>query len=99
MAKQIGKIKITGTINELVFYKMYGEYYVKMKSSLKSNRVKKDPAFKKTMAYAELLAKASKIASKLYNNLPEKEKGIKVFRKITGKVMIELKRGQSEFDP
>ena len=85
-------------MNELVFYKMQGAYYVRMKSSLKGNRVQKDPAFKKTMAYAKLLGKASRLASKLYAVLPEKEKGIKVFRKITGEVMRELKKNESGFD-
>ena len=92
MAKQIGKIKITGTIDELVFYKMNGAYYVRTKSSLNGKRIKKDPAFAKTMAYARLLAKASKIASKLYHMLAENEKGIKVYRKLTGEVMRELKK-------
>lgn len=98
MAKQIGKIKITGTIDELVFYKMSGEYYVRMKSSLNGKRVKKDPAFRKTMKYAKLLGQASQLASKLYKALPVKERGIKVFRKITGEVMKELKKRRGEFD-
>ncbi len=92
MAKQTGLIRITGTIDNLCFYKMDGKYYVRTKSSLSGKRVKKDPAFKKTMTYARLLAKASQIASKMYKILPKEEKGIKVYRELTGAIMKELKK-------
>jgi hypothetical protein len=34
MAKQIGDIKITGTYDNVTYYKMDGEYYARSKSSL-----------------------------------------------------------------
>jgi hypothetical protein len=92
MAKQAGPIKFTGTIDNICFYKMYGEYFVRRKSSLEGKRVKKDPAFKKTMQHAHLLAKASKIASEIYKNIKKEDKNIKTFREIVGKVMRELKK-------
>jgi len=45
VAKQIGATKITGTIQNICFYKMEGQYYARQKSSLTGKRVKKDPAF------------------------------------------------------
>jgi hypothetical protein len=96
MAKQAGPIKITGCYDNICFYKTGGMYYARMKSSLTGKRVKKDPAFRRTMAYAGLLGQASKIASTLYRNLPgeKKEKGF--FKKLTGQVMRLLKEGKKE---
>lgn len=48
---------------------MDGKYYVRAKSSLTRKRGRKDPAFKKTMHNAAILANASKIASALYKEL------------------------------
>ena len=94
MAKQAGAYYITGCFDNLCFYKMEGKYYVRMKSSLKGKRVKKDVAFKRTMQYAGLLADASSIASSLYKMLPKESKGIAVYRMLTGKVMKLLKDGK-----
>src|SRR4051794_9381680 len=95
MARQAGAFLITGCIDNLCFYKMEGKYYVRMKSSLRGKRVKKDLAFKRTMEYASLHANASKIASALYRELPKEEKGIAVYRMLTGKVMKFLQDGKS----
>lgn len=46
MAKQIGPVFITGTIGDICFYKMDGQYYARMKSSLSSKRVKRIKAGK-----------------------------------------------------
>jgi hypothetical protein len=96
MAKQIGPIRVTGTVQNLCFYKMEGKYYVRAKSSLNGKRVKKDKAFKQTMAYANLLARASKIAAAFYRKLTKEERGLKIYRELTGKVMQELKKIDSE---
>ena len=91
MAKAAGNIKITGTVDNICFYKLDGEYFARSKSSLEGKRVKNDPAFKRTMAHAQLLAHASKIASGIYKNVSEEDKSIKTYREIVGKVMKELK--------
>lgn len=93
MARQSGDILITGTIENLCFYKMEGKYYVRAKSSLKGKRVKADPAFKKTMYYAGMLANASKIASVVYKKLNEEQKAKGLYRKMTGEAMQLLKTG------
>ncbi|MRG45165.1 hypothetical protein GFS24_08565 [Chitinophaga sp. SYP-B3965] len=93
MARQIGIKKITGTKGNITFYKMNGEYYARMKSSLKGKRVKKDPAFRLTMMYAGWLKKASKIASVVYRALPEDEREHHQYRTMTGIAMKMLKAG------
>jgi hypothetical protein len=96
MAKVCGPVKFTGCIDHLCFYKMEGEYYVRMKSSLTGKRVKKDPRFKLTMIYAGILAKASKLASVIYKEYPDEMKGKGVFKQLVGAVMQLLKAGRPE---
>ena len=91
MAKQSGVHKISGSVEDICFYQMDGQYYARKKSSLSRNRVLHDPAFSKTRAYASLLARASKIASVYYHTLPAAEQNLQVYRRITGEVMRVLK--------
>jgi hypothetical protein len=45
MAKQAGEIKIKGTIGNLTFYKMGGQYLVRQKADLTQERIKSDPKY------------------------------------------------------
>ncbi len=92
MAKQIaGLCFLEGTIDDLTFYKMEGQYYVRVKSSLSSKRVKTSPEFKWTMIYARLLARASKIGSAVYNGLPPGWRQFWMYRSFTGEAFTLLK--------
>ena len=93
MGRQSGNIFITGTIGNLCFYRMDGQYYVRLKSSLTGKRVKKDPAFKGTMYYAGLFGNASGIDSEVYRALPPSSKIKGLYRKLTGMAMQLLKEG------
>lgn len=75
MAKQSGERVLTGTYDNVTFYKMEGRYYARMKSSLTSKRVKKDPRFGRTMELAGLFGRANKIASAVYKVLPAEQRG------------------------
>lgn len=96
MAKQSGAHTITGTVDNLCFYRMEGKYYVRTKSSLTGKRVKKDPVFARTMHYANLLARASVISSALYKQLAAAQKVKGFYRKITGEAMRLIKEGLTE---
>jgi hypothetical protein len=93
MPKQTGQNPFTGRRGNLQGYRMAGKYYVRIVSSLTAKRVLKDPAFKRTMQFAGLLGKASKIASAIYRLLPEREHGF--YRKLTGMAMQLLKQGKT----
>src|SRR5687768_6602432 len=95
MAKQVGPFLITGTIDQVCFYQMGGGYYARAKSSLNRKRVKKDPAFRETMRYAELMGKASVTASIVYRALPEDQKAKGLFRKLVGRVIRLLKENKT----
>lgn len=96
MAKQIGPYSITGTVDNLCFYKMEGKFYVRSKSSLSGKRVKKDPVFKQTMFYAGLLSAASTIASGIYKQILADDKVKGLYRRITGEAMQLLKAGNNK---
>ena len=48
MAKQIGEYKIKGTVGDITFYKMEGEWYARRKSGLSRERVKRAKEFMRT---------------------------------------------------
>lgn len=93
MAKQTGPNPFTGRRGNLLGYRMGGQYYARIISSLTAERVLSDPAFKQTMQQAGLLGKASKIASGIYRLLREREHGF--YRKLTGMAMQLLKQGRA----
>jgi hypothetical protein len=96
MARQTGEIKITGTIEHLVFYKMHGAYYIRMKSSLSSKRFWKDEAFEGSRKSCTLLSRASRLASLFYKSHPKQNRAKGLFNEMTGRVKLWLKEGKEE---
>ena len=95
----MGKLKnigITGTVGNICFYEMNGQFYARSKTSLTGKRMKRDPAFQQAMLNAGLFGRASVIASVVYRLLPAKEKGISKYRNVTGMAMRLLKGGMQE---
>jgi hypothetical protein len=77
---------------------MFGKPFMRSRSSLTGERVKKDPAFHKTRQNAAVMAKASPIALKVYALVPLQHKKHKLRCKLTGEVMAWLKYGWEETD-
>jgi hypothetical protein len=96
MAKQSGEIKLSGCLNDLCFYELEGQFYVRRKSSLTGKQFRNDPAFAGSRRSAGFLAEASPIASLLYQRLPPEEKGRPVFQQITGQVKRLLVAGRDQ---
>ncbi len=48
MAKQKSLFKVQGTLDDVTFYQLDGQHYIKKKTQLDGNRVKNDPAFQRT---------------------------------------------------
>ena len=92
MAKQIaGLCRLEGTFDQLTFYKMDGQYYVRVKSRLTSERVKTSPEFHRTMYLASLMARASRIGSQIYKALPPGWRQFWMYRSFTGEALLLLK--------
>ena len=96
MAKQIGEIKIVGTFADITFYKMDGQYYARMKSSLTGKRVKRDPMFARTMQSARRLGRGSQLASKVYRSLPRTEQVYPLYKELKRIAVLGLKNGKGE---
>lgn len=96
MARQIGNIQITGTIEDFCFYKMQGQYFVRRKSTLASQRFWKEEAFAGSRRSAGLLGQASSLASTLYRRLPKEKRGRAVYQKLTGIVKRLLSEGWND---
>jgi uncharacterized protein YbcI len=95
MAKIVGGVPppFMGTRDNLTIYLLKGEYVIRTKSSLTAKRVKRDPAFAKTMKYAGWLKQGARIASRIYRQIPADERIHKQYRQLTGKAMSLLKEG------
>ncbi|ANE49498.1 hypothetical protein [Flavisolibacter tropicus] len=98
MAKQVGPIFITGTIDGIIFYKLGNTYYLRSKGDYKSaKRMRKDPNLKRTMANADQFGIASKIVKyPYYRNLPKEVRKFGLFAKLTGMVKRWLQEGKSK---
>jgi hypothetical protein len=96
MAKRTSYINFVGTINNLCFYRMWDKYFVRMASSLTAKRVKTDPRFATTRLYAGLMARASKIGSIIYKQLPIDFRQFWMYRAFTGEALKMLKTGTTD---
>ena len=95
MAKQIGIFKIIGTIGDVTFYEMDGQFYARKKSSLDGKRVKKDPRFKRTMEEAIGFGKASTAAQAVYWALPEEMRVHGFYGRLTGRMRKLMRAGRT----
>jgi hypothetical protein len=85
-----------GTYCGLCVYQMYGKDRVRKASSLTGKRVKEEPAFKNTRAWAGRLANASRLAGAVYDMLSPCRKRFYLYRKFTGIAMKLLTAGATE---
>jgi len=93
MAKQIGFVKVRGTIGGITFYKLNGGYYARRKTSLCKERVLRDAAFAGSRRSSVLFGAASKLAKIIYGRLPIKKKGHGVIGKLTANANRMLHEG------
>jgi hypothetical protein len=96
MARQIGDIFITGTIDDITFYEMEGKGYARRKSSLTGKKVKRDPRFRRTMQSAHRLARGSQLASRVYRSLPRPAQEYALFKELKSMAIRAIKEGRDE---
>jgi hypothetical protein len=96
MGKQVGPDYITGTVGDRTYYKLNGQYLVRAKSTLSRRRVKRSPAFRRTMEYAGWLAQASKVASEVYRMIVRERRRVETYRAMTGMAMGFIKEGMDK---
>ena len=96
MAKQIGAIKITGTIDDMTYYKMMGEYYARRKSSLTRKRFFKDKCFEGSRRSSERFGLGYQLASLVYNRIEKEKRVNKLYVFMAKWAIAMLKRGMSK---
>ncbi len=97
MAKYVGgALPPTGTFGNVTVYKMWGNYYMRSKSSLARKRVLKSKAFEKTRVCAGQFGQAQRIGSAIYQALPADIKERWLFRAIAGEAASLLYKGKTE---
>jgi hypothetical protein len=99
MARQAGPLFITGTIDDMVFYKMGDKYYMRLKGE-------PTPATKKRMAQAEHypvlcrrkqeFKQAAQWVRSWYYTLPKAVRKHGLFGQLTGKAVRWLRAGKTE---
>ncbi|ANE49445.1 hypothetical protein [Flavisolibacter tropicus] len=98
MAKQVGPVFITGTIDGIIFYKLGDTYYLRSKGDYKSaKRMRKDPSLKRTMANAERFGVAARMVKRVYyRQLPGTVRKPGLFARLTGMVNKWLYQGHTK---
>jgi hypothetical protein len=97
MAKQVGPLFITGTIDGIIFYKLGEQYYIRSKGCYKSAKyMRRDPRLKRTMQKAAQFGQASDITKEVYyRHLPREVRKHGLFGKLTGRVNGWLQQGKT----
>jgi hypothetical protein len=97
MARQVGPLFITGTIDGIIFYKLDDQYYLRSKGDYQSGKqMRKDKRLKRTMEKADQFGEASKLTQSVYyRHLPKALRKHGLFGKLTGLVNGWLQEGKS----
>jgi hypothetical protein len=97
MAKQVGPLFFTGTIDGIIFYKVGDKYYSRSKGSYKSAKhMRRNPKYKRTMENADRFGMASTLVREVYyQHIPKALRKRGVYGKLTGKVRDWLQEGRS----
>ena len=98
MAKQVGDIKITDTIDVICFYKMEGKYFVRMKSSLTAKRFWRDKAFEGSKRSCTRFASGTRLASRLYKSIEREKRFYPLFCSLKTRAIELIRKGLSEED-
>src|SRR5947209_20449987 len=88
MAKQVGPVKLIGTIGDITFLKTQDGYLAKMRSSIASSRVKSGKAFQRTRevnAEFSQAARAGKLVRSSVKEMLQNAKDGKVVSRLQSK--------------
>jgi hypothetical protein len=96
MARQLGPVKVNGSLDNLTFYKMDGEYFARKKTSLNKKRVMKDAAFENSRKAMVEFGVVSKFFARVYQQLPKQCKGQGIQQKMTGRARSLFLEGCDE---
>lgn len=94
MARQLNGF-IEGTIDELLFYKMEGEYFVRMKSSLTGKRFARDKCFEGSRRSCSRFGLGNRVASFVFNLVTQEKRTTQLFPFLRRKAIELLKQDKT----
>jgi hypothetical protein len=89
-------ILFTGRIGRATIYRLGPIGILRAVSNLTGERVKKDPKFRRTMANAAILGRASGIGSFVYRELPKEFRQFWMYKAFTGEAIHLLRAGKTD---
>jgi len=95
MAKQAGSYRVKGSIDGVCFYKMNGEYYVRLRSSLTGKQFWERKAFEGSRKSCKRFGEGNKIASKIYRMIEEEKREYPLFCFLKKRAILLLKEGMN----
>ena len=95
MAKQMEGF-IEGTIDDITFYKMGGEYYARMKTSLTGKKFWKHRSFEGSRRSCGRFGRGNKLASLVYNEIAEERREYSLYCKMKSAAIRMIKIGKTE---
>ena len=95
MAKQAEGF-LVGTYDDITFYKMEGNYYARMKSSLTGKKFWKHKAFEGSRRSCNRFGKGNQLASKVYKEIPEANRVYALYCTMKRIAIAMLKAGKEE---
>ncbi len=99
MARQASGLRLTGTIGDMVYYKVGKNYFVRKKSSVGKERIESDPAFKRVKNNASEFGNASAAASlifKAFKTVFPEWADVKVYRRLLKIMLLAVKSDTSD---
>lgn len=97
MAKQVEGF-LVGTYDDITFYKMEGQYYARMKSSLTGKQFWKHKAFEGSRRSCNRFGRGNQLASLVYNEIPESRREYALYCKMKGVAIRMIKERKDEHE-
>lgn len=89
---------LVGTYDDITFYKMEGNYYARMKSSLTGKKFRTHKAFEGSRRSCNRFGRGNKLASMVYKEIPEENRKYDVFCSMKSAAIAMIKAGKEESD-
>ena len=94
MAKQIGDIMITGTIDSITFYRMEGKFYARKKSALSRKKFLRADCFEGSRRSAARFSEGNRLASRAYRTVDKDKRVYSLFCFLKTRAIALLKQGK-----
>src|SRR5689334_12173924 len=93
MARQVGDIKVVGTMDNLCFYEMEGKYYVRMKPGPDRKQFFKGAKYAPQREASKRMILSAQLVSLVYQQIPKEKKKYQVCCEMQKRAALLIKGG------